>query len=212
MKRPLAAELRLARLSLGTWVGAALLGLFLLVALVGPLVVGHSPTTHDLDHLLEGPSAAHLLGTDESGSDLLTQICFGARLLLGLAAAVVSICLIRPLLGFREHSGAIGAADSQGNPSQASLRSSKTEARAATTASQLGKSYGFERRTVKHAIHFSLPSEIAVRADPNRRRFRPGPIVCVGAGEPAARCVSRRRRTSSRRDHERLFTRRSAAT
>lgn len=94
MKRPLAAELRLARLSLGTWVGAALLGLFLLVALVGPLVVGHSPTTHDLDHLLEGPSAAHLLGTDESGSDLLTQICFGARLLLGLAAAVVSICLI----------------------------------------------------------------------------------------------------------------------
>lgn len=94
MKRPLAAELRLARLSLGTWVGAVLLGLFLLVALVGPLVVGHSPTTHDLDHLLEGPSAAHLLGTDESGSDLLTQICFGARLLLGLAAAVVSICLI----------------------------------------------------------------------------------------------------------------------
>ena len=128
------------------------------------------------------------------------------------AKGLLHVPLCRPLLGFREHSGAIGAADSQGNPSQASLRSSKTEARAATTASQLGKSYGFERRTVKHAIHFSLPSEIAVRADPNRRRFRPGPIVCVGAGEPAARCVSRRRRTSSRRDHERLFTRRSAAT
>jgi peptide/nickel transport system permease protein len=89
-----ATELRLSRLSFGTWVGAALLALFLLVALLGPPLMGRTPTAHDLDHLLEGPSAAHLLGTDESGSDLLTQLCYGARLLLGLASAVVSICLI----------------------------------------------------------------------------------------------------------------------
>lgn len=93
MSRRLTAELRLGRLSTGTWVGAALLALFLLVALLGPLLVQRSPTAHDLDHLLETPSAAHLLGTDESGSDLLTQLCYGARLLLGLATAVVSICL-----------------------------------------------------------------------------------------------------------------------
>jgi len=94
MSRRVRAELRLERLSAGTWVGAVLLGLFLVVALLGPLLMKRPPTAHDLDHLLEGPSAAHLLGTDESGSDLLTQICFGARLLLGLASAVVSICLL----------------------------------------------------------------------------------------------------------------------
>ena len=94
MSRRVRAELRLERLSAGTWVGAVLLGLFLIVALLGPLLMKRAPTAHDLDHLLEGPSAAHLLGTDESGSDLLTQICFGARLLLGLASAVVSICLL----------------------------------------------------------------------------------------------------------------------
>ena len=93
MKRRMVDTLRLSRLSFGTWVGAALLGVFLLVALLGPLLLGRSPTAHDLDHLLEGPSTQHWLGTDESGSDLLTQLCHGARLLLGLAAAVVSICL-----------------------------------------------------------------------------------------------------------------------
>lgn len=82
------------QLSTGTWAGAVLCGLFVLFALVGPLLLRQSPTLHDLDHLLEGPSATHWLGTDESGSDLLTQLCYGARLLLGLAFAVVSICLI----------------------------------------------------------------------------------------------------------------------
>jgi peptide/nickel transport system permease protein len=94
MRRPSTTELRLGRISFGTWVGAALCALFVLVALVGPLLLRQAPTLHDLDHLLESPSAAHWLGTDESGSDLLTQLCYGARLLLGLATAVVSICLL----------------------------------------------------------------------------------------------------------------------
>ncbi len=84
----------LPRLSAGTWVGVALCGLFVLVAILGPLLLKRAPTTQDLDHLLEGPSLAHLLGTDENGCDLLTQLCYGARLLAGLAAVVVAICLI----------------------------------------------------------------------------------------------------------------------
>ncbi len=94
MKPRLPSPLQLGRISFGTWVGAGLCGLFVLVALVGPLLLRRPPTLHDLDHLLEPPSAAHWLGTDESGSDLLTQLCYGARLLLGLATAVVSICLL----------------------------------------------------------------------------------------------------------------------
>ena len=85
MRPSLGRELRLGRISFGTWVGAALCALFVLVALVGPLLLRRPPTLHDLDHLLEPPSSTHFQATDESGSDLLTQLCYGARLLLGLA-------------------------------------------------------------------------------------------------------------------------------
>jgi peptide/nickel transport system permease protein len=85
---------RMPRLSVATWIGAALCGLFVLVAIVGPLLCKRAPGAQDLDHLLEGPSLYHLLGTDENGCDLLTQMCYGARLLAGLALAVVALCLV----------------------------------------------------------------------------------------------------------------------
>lgn len=84
---------RLPRLGTGAWAGAALLLVFLLVALLGPLLVGRSPWTQDLDHLLEGPSRQHWLGTDENGCDVLAQLCYGARLVLGLCLSVVALCL-----------------------------------------------------------------------------------------------------------------------
>jgi peptide/nickel transport system permease protein len=93
-----ARRFALPALGLGAWIGAALLALFVLVALLGPLLVGRSPTAQDLDHLLESPSARHLLGTDDSGCDLLTQLCFGARLVLGLCTSVVALCLFMGVL------------------------------------------------------------------------------------------------------------------
>lgn len=83
----------LPQLGTGAYVGAGLLLLFVLVGLLGPLVLRGSPTTQDLDHLLEGPSRRHWLGTDDSGCDLLLQLCYGARLLLGLCSSVVALCL-----------------------------------------------------------------------------------------------------------------------
>jgi peptide/nickel transport system permease protein len=88
-----AARRGLPPLGAGAFVGAVLLLAFVLLALVGPLVLGRSPTAQDLDHLLEGPSPRHLLGTDDSGCDLLTQLCYGARLLLWLSTSVVALCL-----------------------------------------------------------------------------------------------------------------------
>lgn len=88
MRRP-----RLAELSKGTLIGGVMCLLFVLFGLVGPLLLSRPPTLQDLDHLLEPPSAVHWLGTDESGCDLLTQLCFGARLLLGLATTVVLLCM-----------------------------------------------------------------------------------------------------------------------
>lgn len=85
--------LRSASRSPGPLVGLVLLSGFLLLALLGPLLVGHSPTAQDLDHLLEGPSRRHLLGTDENGCDLLAQMCYGARLAALISVCVMALCL-----------------------------------------------------------------------------------------------------------------------
>lgn len=86
-------RLVLPRLGAGVYLGITLLALFVLLALVGPLLCKRPPTLHDPDHLLNGPSWQHLLGTDENGCDLLTQLCFGARVLLAMCLSVVSLCL-----------------------------------------------------------------------------------------------------------------------
>jgi peptide/nickel transport system permease protein len=83
----------LARYGPGPLVGAGLLGTFFVVALVGPLLAPYPPTLQSLSHLLEPPSRAHLLGTDESGCDLLSQLLYGARLAAGISLTVVAICL-----------------------------------------------------------------------------------------------------------------------
>ena len=81
-------------LSPGARIGAALLGLFFLAALVGPLVAPYSATHADLDARLLGPSAAHWFGTDENGIDLLSEVLYGARLAMLISATVVGVCAI----------------------------------------------------------------------------------------------------------------------
>jgi peptide/nickel transport system permease protein len=84
---------KLRRLPIGALVGATLLGIFLLGALIGPYLAPYAPDAQSLDHLLEGPSHAHLLGTDENGCDLLSQLLWGARLAAGISVFTVAICL-----------------------------------------------------------------------------------------------------------------------
>jgi len=90
----------------GTIVGAGLVSLVALAALLGPVLSGYDPEAQDLDRALEPPSAEHPLGTDENGCDLLSQVVHGLRLDLLLAAVVVAISLSLGLLlgaaaGFR---------------------------------------------------------------------------------------------------------------
>jgi len=84
----------LRRLGIGPGVGAVLVGAFLLCAILGPLVAPASPTAQDLDHLLEGPSHAHLLGTDENGCDVLSQLLYGSRLAALISTTVVGVSLV----------------------------------------------------------------------------------------------------------------------
>ncbi len=72
-------------------VGLAIVALFVLIAIFGPMVARFDPQTTSYD-LLEAPSAKHWMGTTQSGQDVFSQFVHGARvsLLVGLVAGVVS--------------------------------------------------------------------------------------------------------------------------
>jgi peptide/nickel transport system permease protein len=74
--------------------GALLLAGFLFAAIFAPLLAPANPTTIDLNHRLAPPSAAHWLGADELGRDILSRILYGARLSLTVAVSVVACSLL----------------------------------------------------------------------------------------------------------------------
>jgi peptide/nickel transport system permease protein len=75
---------------------AALVAAALLASIVAPL----DNTAVDLDRVLEGPSATHLMGTDEVGRDLLTRVLHGARISLTIAAlAALAAVAVGTLVG-----------------------------------------------------------------------------------------------------------------
>jgi len=81
------------RFGAGAWAGLGLVVLFALLAMVGPLLAPYDPNAQSLAGLLRGPSGAHLLGTDENGCDLLSELLYGARLAAAISGATVLTCL-----------------------------------------------------------------------------------------------------------------------
>src|SRR5580704_296705 len=78
-------------------VGVVLFGLFVLTAIIGPLVTPYDPSYQNPNPnaSLNAPSAAHLLGTTQSGQDVLSQLLVGIRLTLelGIIVGVVATVL-----------------------------------------------------------------------------------------------------------------------
>ena len=81
---------RWRRMPIKAKVGAILLGFFVLVAIIGPEVTPYDPSYQNPSPAasMNGPSAAHLLGTTQSGQDVLSQLLVGIRLTLELAIIV----------------------------------------------------------------------------------------------------------------------------
>ena len=71
------------------WLGAGLLTAFVVLAVLGEQIAPYDPTAQDLFAMLEGPTAAHLLGTDNVGRDILSRIIVGTRFTLSIALASV---------------------------------------------------------------------------------------------------------------------------
>ena len=79
---------RLLRHRLGR-AGLAVALLVLVVAILAPLIAPYDPTEVSYDAVLAAPSAAHWLGTDELGRDVLSRIILGAR--VSLQVTVISV-------------------------------------------------------------------------------------------------------------------------
>ncbi len=78
--------------------GGLLVAVFFAVAVLAPVLAPHDPAHIQLLQRLQRPSAQHLFGTDELGRDVLSRVLFGARISLGVAAAVVVLSLTAGLL------------------------------------------------------------------------------------------------------------------
>ncbi len=73
--------------------GLALFTLLALACALAPLLTSYSPNAQDLAHTLSGPSAAHPLGTDDLGRDVLSRLLYGGRidLLIGVSAVLTPL-------------------------------------------------------------------------------------------------------------------------
>ena len=74
--------------------GGFILLVYLFTALFAPLLFSTSPSAPNLIMSLEGPSAQHLLGTDELGRSILGRIIWGSRVSLTIALGVVAVGLL----------------------------------------------------------------------------------------------------------------------
>lgn len=87
-------SLRLRRMksNYGLIIGATIIVLFILLAVVGPLLTPYGPSDMKVIERLSAPSGEHWLGTDDFGRDLFTRMTYGARVSIsvGLIVALLS--------------------------------------------------------------------------------------------------------------------------
>lgn len=78
--------------------GGAIILILLVVAIFANFIAPYGYDSRDYNALLAGPSPAHLLGTDESGRDLLSRIVYGARVSVIVSLGTVTVATLVALL------------------------------------------------------------------------------------------------------------------
>jgi peptide/nickel transport system permease protein len=79
-------------------VGLAVVAGLIIVIVLAPLLAPYDPAQQDIPARFQGPSAEHLLGTDELGRDLLSRVIYGARIALGVAVPTVALASLLGLV------------------------------------------------------------------------------------------------------------------
>ena len=98
---PPARGVRSFRLTAAGYLGVGIIAFWITAALLAPVLPLAAPNASDLGALANpGPSAAHWLGVDLSGRDILSRIIWGARTVLSVAPiAVAGATILGALLG-----------------------------------------------------------------------------------------------------------------
>src|SRR6266567_6925616 len=86
--------LRQFRRSRAAVAGLGLIVVFLLTAIVAPLIAPHDPIALGLGQQLRPPSLAYPLGTDELGRDMLSRLLWGARYTLLITLGAVGLAVL----------------------------------------------------------------------------------------------------------------------
>ena len=92
-------KMRKKRIKITTLISAIILGVALFASVFPGVMATHDPLALDMVNKLQGPSAAHILGTDELGRDLWSRIVWGARVSMsvGLGSATLAMIIGGPL-------------------------------------------------------------------------------------------------------------------
>jgi peptide/nickel transport system permease protein len=72
----------------------AFVALQAVLAIFADAIAPYDPLHQDIEARLKGPSAAHWLGTDQFGRDVLSRIIHGCRASLGVSALAVAAALV----------------------------------------------------------------------------------------------------------------------
>ena len=71
--------------------GAAVILVWVVIALLAPLIAPYDPIDQNVRARLQGPSAAHWFGVDGLGRDVFSRVLWGGRVSLPVAAIVVLV-------------------------------------------------------------------------------------------------------------------------
>ena len=74
---------------------AIVICLFIAMAILAPVIAPYGEAEQDLINRLQGPSAAHILGTDELGRDVFTRMLYGSRIsiAIGILPSLISLII-----------------------------------------------------------------------------------------------------------------------
>lgn len=78
----------------GATVGAVMICILFLVAVLAPQLATHDPVKQNYREMLQGPSATHYFGTDKFGRDIWSRIVWGCRRLVIIAVLAVTVGLL----------------------------------------------------------------------------------------------------------------------
>jgi peptide/nickel transport system permease protein len=90
-RRPRAGALR--DLPLQAKVGAGILAVLVLAAIFAPLIAPYGQNALDFNHILDGPSLSHLMGTDSTGRDVFSRTLYALRVDLAIVVGVTYVPL-----------------------------------------------------------------------------------------------------------------------